>query len=48
MFFIQRQLSENTCGHWTEVLAYFSLKADSTAPAVNWRSLTNPHQTKFI
>ncbi len=27
MFFIQRQLSENTCGYWTEVLAYFSLKA---------------------
>jgi hypothetical protein len=25
MFFIQGQLSENTCGHWTEVSAYFYL-----------------------
>jgi hypothetical protein len=25
MFFIQGQLSENACGHWTEVSAYFYL-----------------------
>jgi len=30
MFFIQRQLSENPCGHWTEMLAYFYLKEQLT------------------
>ena len=48
MFFIQRQLSKNTCGHWTEVLAYFYLKADDAKFTVDWSLFSNPHPTSLI
>jgi len=46
MFFIQGQLSENTCGDWTEVPAYFYLKLQSTELSITWKcfiNLTKPY-----
>jgi len=41
MFFIQGQLSENTCGHWTVVSAYFYLNAQPTQQEINRSLLLN-------
>jgi len=47
MFFIQQQLSENTCGHWTEVTAYFYLTHHLTKHRLNRSLISIPHQIKL-
>jgi len=47
MFFIQTQLSEKPCGHWTEVPAYFYLKEPpACSDYLTHHFLTSPNQIK--
>lgn len=47
MFFIQRQLSENTCGRWTEVPAYFYLTQQRASHRFIRKLSSKPHQIKL-
>jgi hypothetical protein len=45
MFFIQQQLSEKPCGHWTEVSAY--LFKESSLWLITIAAQSHPHQSNL-